>query len=223
MIVWEVTNAHKIVPNSSRDARKKDLLDNEVSGGFHEAIVEQLQNDLRLAYEIIQRLLDTHFPSSFHEDILQAVEIESSVQISKPQRRDSKRRRRDPNFRSNILKAYEYKCAVCGFDVTLHHQPIALEASHIRWHQANGPDKEVNGLALCSLHHKLFDRGAFTLSKERKILVSDDVDGSVGLEEWLKKFHNEKINFPQRSSYYPAPEFIGWHIKEVFKGDYREL
>ena len=221
--VWEVTNAHKIVPNSGGDARKRDLIDYNVAGGFHEAIVEQLQNDSRLASEIIQSLLDAHFPSSIHEDILQAVEIESPLQISRPQRRGSKRRRRDPNFRTNILKAYEYKCAVCGFDVKLRHQSVALEASHIKWHLANGPDAEVNGLALCSLHHKLFDRGAFTLSEERQILVSKDADGSVGFEEWLMKFHGEKINFPQRMSYYPAVEFIGWHVKEVFKGDYREL
>lgn len=24
-------------------------------------------------------------------------------------------------------------------------------------------------------------------------------------------------------SYYPEEEFIGWHVREVFKGDYREL
>ena len=221
--VWEVTNAHKIVPNSGGDVRKRDLLDYNVAGGFHEAIAEQLQNDSRLASEIIQSLLDAHFPSSIHEDILQAVEIESPLQISRSQKRDSKRRKRDPNFRPNILRAYEDKCAVCGFDVRLGSSPVALEASHIKWHQANGPDKEVNGLALCSLHHKLFDRGAFTLSEERQILVSKDADGSVGFEEWLMRFHGKKMNFPQRVAYHPAVEFIGWHVREVFQGDYREL
>ena len=220
--VWKVTNAHKIIPNSGGDARKKDLLDHNVSGGFHKPIVEQFQNDSKLVYKIIQSLLDAHFPSSFHEDILQAVDIESPSQIATSGRRYPRRRRRNPNFRANILKAYKNKCAVCGFDMTLRHQPVALEASHIKWHQANGPDTEVNGLALCSLHHKLFDRGAFTLSEQREILVSNDVDGSVGVEEWLKKFHGEKINLPQSQSYYPEVKFIGWHVKEVFKGNYRE-
>ena len=149
--------------------------------------------------------------------------LSSPLQTSRQQRRGSKRRRRDSSFRANILKAYEYKCAICGFDVTLRYQPVALEASHIKWRQADGPNIEVNGLALCSLHHKLFDRGAFTLSEERQILVSKDADGSVGFEEWLMRFHGKKMNFPQRQSYYPAPEFTSWHVKEVFKGDYREL
>ena len=89
--------------------------------------------------------------------------------------------------------------------------------------QAEGPDTEVNGLALCSLHHKLFDRGAFTLSQELEVLVSDEAHGSVGFQEWLKNFHGKEINFPQRQSYYPSEDFIGWHVREVFKGEYREL
>lgn len=214
--IWEVSDADKIGQTASGDALKSDLVDYDVSGGFHEDIAHELQNNRRLASDIIQSLLDAHFPSSFHEDILQAVGIEFPFQISIPQTRD-------PNFRAKILKAYEYKCAVCGFDVKLRNQPVALEASHIKWRQAEGPDAEVNGLALCSLHHKLFDRGAFTLSQELEVLVSDEAHGSVGFREWLKNFHGKKINFPQRQSYRPDGNYIGWHVKEVFKGEYREL
>ena len=214
--IWEISETDKIGQTSSGDALKGDLVRYDVSGGFLEDIAHQLQHDSKLVSEIIQSLLDAHFPSSIHEDILQAVGIEFPLQISKWQRRDS-------NFRANILKAYEYKCAVCGFDVKLRHQPVALEASHIKWRQADGPDTKVNGLALCSLHHKLFDRGAFTLSKQLEILVSDDAHGSVGFQEWLMRFHGKKINFPQRQSYYPHGNFIGWHFREVFQGDYREL
>ena len=214
--VWEITDADKIGQTSSGDALKSDLDRYDVSGGFLEDIASQLQNDSKLAFRIIQNLLDAHFPYSLHEDILQAVGIEYPL-------RGSKRRRRDANFRSNILKAYEYKCAVCGFDVKLRNQPVALEASHIKWHQADGPDTEANGLALCSLHHKLFDRGAFALSVHLEVLVSDDAHGTVGFQEWLMRFHEQKINFPQRESYYPHENFIGWHVREVFKGDYREL
>ena len=214
--IWEITDANRIRQTASGDALKSDLVRYDVSGGFLEDIARQLQSDSKLSFEIIQNLLDAHFPSSFHEDILQAVGVDLSPQITK-------RQKSDPNFRANILRAYEYKCAVCGFDVKLGTSPIALEASHIRWRQAEGPDTEVNGLALCSLHHKLFDRGAFTLSQQLGILVSDDAHGSVGFDEWLMRFHGEEINFPQRQSYYPHESFIDWHVREVFQGDYREL
>ena len=114
-------------------------------------------------------------------------------------------------------------CAICGFDVNLGLQPVALEAAHIKWHQAGGPDEEVNGLALCSLHHKLFDRGAFTLSNELEILVSEDAHGTAGFQEWLMRFHGEKLNFPQRQIYYPNEDYTSWHVREVFQGEYREL
>lgn len=214
--VWRVVDANHTTPHLGKNPSRRNLLDHKVSGGFHENLVYQLQHDSRLPFEVTQIVLDAHFPCSLHEDILQAVGIELPSQIvSQP--------RSNINFRANILRAYEYKCAVSGFDVKLGSSPIALEASHIKWRQADALDIEVNGLALCSLHHKLFDRGAFTLSQRLEILASDDAHGSVGFEEWLRRFHGEQISFPQRKSFYPAPEFIGWHVREVFQGDYREL
>ena len=222
--IWEVSDADKIGLTKSGDALKGDLDSYNVSGGFHEAIVQQLQHDSKLASEIIQGLLYAHFPASIHEDILQTAGIEDILQVTEivftPQ--ISKVRRRSPYFRANVLKAYEYKCAICGFDVKLGYKPVGLEAAHIKWHQADGPDTEENGLALCSLHHKLFDRGAFALSRQLEIRVSKDAHGSVGFKEWLLRFHGKKINFPQRVSFYPNASFIGWHVREVFKGNYLE-
>jgi putative restriction endonuclease len=40
-----------------------------------------------------------------------------------------------------VLTAYEFRCAVCGFDVRLGAASIALDAAHIRWRQAGGPDR----------------------------------------------------------------------------------
>ena len=214
--IWEVSDADNIRQTTSGDAFITDLRDYNVSGGFNKTISDQLQNDPELAFDIIQSLLDAHFPPSLHEDILQAVDIEFPLQAFDTKTRTS-------NFRKNVLRAYEYKCAVCGFDVKLGDSPIALDACHIKWQKAGGPDEAVNGLALCVMHHKLFDRGAFALSRQWQILVSDEAHGSVGLQEWLKDFHGQTINFPQRQTYYPEMDFIGWHVREVFQGDYREL
>ncbi len=219
--VWEIPNEHKIEESKRKNGKSTgeaiigDLRKHGV-GGFPEPIAHKFQQNPKVAFRVARDLLDAHFPVSYHEDILQAVGIPylSPVPYLKP---------RDPKFRESVLKAYEYRCAVCGFNVTLRNQPVALEAAHIKWHRAGGLDTEVNGLALCSLHHKLFDRGAFRLSLEWEILVSDDARGSVGFQEWLMRFHGKKINFPQRRSYYPNEECIQWHVKEVFKGDYREV
>jgi putative restriction endonuclease len=80
---------------------------------------------------IASRILEQHFPESLHPDILNAVGLSLETTVT--------RRKRDPAFRQRVLKAYEYRCAVCGFDVRLGSVSIALDAAHIRWHQAGGP------------------------------------------------------------------------------------
>lgn len=36
---------------------------------------------------------------------------------------------------------------------------VGLEAAHIKWKQFGGPCEIPNGLALCAIHHKAFDKG----------------------------------------------------------------
>ena len=119
-------------------------------------------------------------------------------------------------FRNKILTAYEYRCSICSFDVRLGTTPLGLEAAHIKWHQAGGPDVESNGLALCSIHHKMFDRGAFTISKELEVIISEEVNGFLGVDEWLLNFHGKKMRSPVNPSYEPAFDYLSWHRKQVF-------
>lgn len=71
-----------------------------------------------------------------------------------------------------ILRAWDECCAFCGYDGRLGSTPVGLEAAHVRWFNLGVPDELDNGLALCSLHHKLFDRGALGLSPDLTVLVS---------------------------------------------------
>ena len=132
-------------------------------------------------------------------------------------------RRRDPRFRQRVLTAYEWRCVVCGLDVRLGSVSIALDAAHIRWHQAGGPAEERNGLALCVLHHKTFDLGAYTVNGEGVLLVSDQAHGSTGFQETLLRHHGRRVRPPQRPEWKPHPDFLGWHGREVFKGEARHL
>ena len=69
---------------------------------------------------------------------------------------------------------------------------IGLDAAHIKWCQAGGPDTEVNGLALCVLHHKVFDLGAFTIS-DGVVLVSEHAHCGPAFEQSLLAFHGKQI------------------------------
>lgn len=119
--------------------------------------------------------------------------------------------------------AYERKCAICNFNVQLGDTYVGLDAAHIKWKKAQGPDIESNGLLLCTMHHKSFDRGAYTITDRMEIMVSDQAHGTFGFNEWLMDYHGKKVRLPQRQQYYPEPSFTEWHVKEVFHGRYREL
>jgi putative restriction endonuclease len=215
--VWIV---HADAPMKARqgntDPPKGELLAHHARGGFSPEVKAALRGRPSLAAEIAGRLLEHHFPESIHPDILAAVGLELGT-ISAPGQK------RDPQFRQRVLTAYEYRCAVCGFDVRLGSVSIALDAAHIRWHQADGPDREDNGLALCVLHHKTFDLGAFTVNARGVLLVSDQAHGTVGFEEALLRHHGKPVRRPQRPDWAPAQEFVGWHGREVFKGTARHL
>lgn len=202
----------------SREVPEEQLKDSwlkakEVTGGFTAEVAKLLLANPALVREIAEILLEEHFSETLHQDILLAVGLDlESLAFG-----DRQKRKRDPYFRDRILSAYRFRCAVCGYDVRLKNQPVGLEAAHIKWHQAGGPDREENGLALCALHHKLFDLGAFTLGQDHSIRVSRLANGSSGFEEWLMRFEGKPILVPGQRSYLPEPQFVDWHVREVFK------
>jgi putative restriction endonuclease len=102
-------------------------------------------------------------------------------------------------------------------DLRINNVTIGLEAAHIRWHQADGPSSVDNGVALCTLHHKLFDRGAFTFEADRTVLISECVSGGGLFEHVLLRHHGQRLCAPVRPEHHPRPAFVKWHRTEVFK------
>ena len=190
------------------NAHKSSLLPENAHGGFLRVIQDELQGNDELAFQLASMLVDAHFPPSIRDDVLQSVGIKSGYE-------DSRRRRRDPAFSPRVLTAYGFRCAVCDFAVRLNDDPIALEAAHIRWHEARGPDEVRNGLALCALHHRLFDKGAFTLSLDKKVIVTKSATGR-GFESSLGQFDSKQVILPARAEEWPDPSFLRWHSREVF-------
>jgi putative restriction endonuclease len=214
--IWDVPGAENLQKRKSNsDVPRSILLKNDVHGGLKEEVHQLFARDKHFLGEMVSQILNVSFPASIHEDILQAIGIDLEEISSRPTARD-------PSFRNRILQAYEYQCAVCGFNVRIGDSLVALEAAHIKWFQAGGPDMENNGIALCSLHHKLFDRGAFTITQDMKLQVSEIAHGTTGFNEWLLAFHDREIRPPQRQSYFPGTDYVKWHVREVFKGYARE-
>jgi putative restriction endonuclease len=209
--LWVVTADAPMRSRLSNEDPPVSVLRSARAQGAFPADVQQelLAHPQRIA-EVAQQLLADNFPETLHQDILDAVGLSVDYTVAV-------RRRRDPNFRSEVLVAYQYRCAMCGLDLRLGQISVGLEAAHIKWHQARGPDSVDNGVAFCSMHHKLFDFGAFTIAKDHRLLVSEQVNGSAAVDEVLLRHHGASISLPRRPEHHPRPDFLQWHEREVFK------
>jgi putative restriction endonuclease len=78
-------------------------------------------------------------------------------------------------------------------------------------------------LPLCALHHKLFDRGAFTVSAAGRFELSEQLHGGAGFRELLLAHHGQPVRPPPNPGHRPAEAFLAWHHKEVFQGPARFL
>lgn len=202
--IWELNTLI-----DKRNFSDRQLVSSQVAGGFLPEVLILLRNNENFIQELAEQLLNEHFSETMHQDIMEEIGLDFS--------NNCKKRLRDPDFRARILKAYEYSCAICGFNVRLGNNLVAIDATHIQWHQAGGPDTEENGIALCSLHHKLFDRGVFTINEDSKMIVAETAHGSHGFDEWLMRFHDRIIKAPIHPRYQPKSHYIGWHMREVFR------
>lgn len=81
-----------------------------------------------------------------------------------------------------------------------------------------GPDDPDNGLALCSLHHKLFDRGALGVDESYRVKVSDRFTGRTPAARTVYELHGVELK-PRPGSVVPAKQHIAWHDREVYKGE----
>ena len=192
-----------------------ELRNHHVRGGFTEAIYTTFKSDPELIGIVAQRIVDAHFPDSIRGDVLDAVGLVQLEFMGTPK---DPQRRRDPAFRAKVLLAYQYRCAVCGHDLRMGQQSIGLEAAHIKWFQANGPDEVPNGIAMCSLHHKVFDLGAFKILPETyQMVVSQHLNGSEAASQRMLAYHGSAMILPQAKEYLPHPNNLDWHSRQVFK------
>lgn len=208
--IWEVPGADGYSTNSGKKSiSNKELRDQDARGGLRNDVQTLLQEDAGLRRGIVAQLLARHFPDSLHSEILDAVGLSLGQVLPPPSRRD-------PRFREAVLEAYEFRCAVCGLDLRIGPAHFCLEAAHIRWHQADGPDEVSNGLALCVLHHKALDRGVIGVNEDRQVLVSAKLAGGAGREELFLRHEGEPLHTPYSQDMLPRLEHIEWHRREVF-------
>ncbi len=135
---------------------------------------------------------------------------ESQTDIQAARRYDlvqTMRAYRDSQFRPAVLRAYSYRCAVCGCALKL------VDAAHIvPVSYPNSTDEVTNGLALCRLHHGAYDNGLLGVRSDYGVIVNPETENrlvdlqlDVGLSEFKSRLP-VRITVPITIEARPEPE-----------------
>ena len=225
--IWEIDRPQLVGQTPSGDAHISDLRKHRIAGGFPASDYAALRTDAQLARQLANEILHAHFPVTYHAEVLRAtgiggVEAESQDAFAEVREEHAvyettRRRKRGADFKVAVLRAYGERCAVCEFSVRLDGTVLALEAAHIHWHSHAGPSVVRNGIALCALHHRLFDHGAFALNDSLVIRISSRAAGH-GHYDSLGRFDGATLPVvPDTTADRPAPEFLAWHRRSVLR------
>jgi putative restriction endonuclease len=122
---------------------------------------------------------------------------------------ETKKALRANDFARRVLGAYGHRCAMCDVQLKLIDGAHILPVGH-----EDSLDTTNNGVALCALHHRAYDRGLVTFginymtyqnAKLIRELKADDRAG--GLKEFAAAI-KPMINVPPDKKDRPAPKFV---------------
>jgi len=187
------------------------------TGRFTSSVEAALLSDPERALDTARILASSHFPESLVPDVLLATGFDTEL-VLRGEGPVAGPRRRSAAWSTWIIEAWDRQCAFCGFDGQLGSGAVGLEAAHVRWFSYGGPDDADNGLALCSLHHKLFDRGVLGLDANLRVLVSGRYTARTEAGKAVYALNGRAVS---RRPGTPAPalEHVSWHSAQVFKGE----
>lgn len=132
----------------------------------------------------------------------------------------TKRALRALDFARRVLSAYDHQCAMCGTQLRL------VDGAHILpvTHQSS-TDQTRNGVALCALHHRAYDRSLVTFDPAFKVHVNEamvkklqDDERAGGLKEFRSRLRPiitvpaDKKDRPWKKFVVEANDLRGWKL-----------
>lgn len=145
-------------------------------------------------------------------DLTEVDEPEIEATIAEPRQyavTETRRALRALDFRSRVLTAYSHRCAMCSVQLRL------LDGAHILpVAEAGSTDETRNGIALCALHHRAYDRSLVTFDQDFRIHVHAgqvrDLQAS-GHDGRLAEFRaglRTAIHLPPAAADRPHPTYV---------------
>ena len=92
-----------------------------------------------------------------------------------------------------------------------------MDAAHIRWRSASGPNLFENGIALCKLHHWAFDKGILSIAEGIRIRAANVFVEQSESHLPIEVLHDKEFAvLPVRKK--PSRVYCEWHFKNIYLG-----
>jgi len=116
-------------------------------------------------------------------------------------------------FSDKVKLIYKYSCCICS----LRTKPFLVGSHIIPWRIRKDIRLDPsNGLCLCVLHDKAFDRGYLTIDENYHIHLASSVENDVELLKHLQPYKGKRIFLP--TQHRPKIEYLTYHRENIFKG-----
>lgn len=174
-------------------------------------IWEEFTNNWEECISESEKLLSEYQAQDIEEDIT----TKQTIKQGEDKVRKIKTRINQNFFREVILSNYFRTCAICGLNIS-----ELLIASHVIPWSLNQKERlnPQNGICLCALHDKAFDRGFISISSDYRIILSPqliDEQNHTYFPMYFGKYKNASINLPDK--FLPSPEFLTFHLEHIFR------
>lgn len=120
------------------------------------------------------------------------------------------------HFRREVLGAYGRRCAMCR----LRESPVLDGAHLVPDREELGEPRISNGLSLCALHHRAFDRDLVGITPELRIHVFRDRLEAPEEEPTrvLTRFHQQELRVPDEDEARPDLELVEVRWRAAVEG-----
>lgn len=191
------SNAFNVLDGKLQEELKRPI--SYIYNFLQTAVIVDSQYQLIVDYRLVDRL---------------QAEMDSIVLYQPAIAQNSRPAKEQRVFRENILKAYNYKCAITGQSIWINDR-VLLEAAHIIPYRDGGSFSVNNGIALSYEMHKMFDNGLFGFYY--------DIDGQIKIKisqsqkirddsKILQGLNNKPIAMPQDTKQYPSDVALQYNL-----------
>lgn len=123
---------------------------------------------------------------------------------------------RSVGFRRVVVDAYKHTCSFCGIRVITPDKHTAVAAAHIVPWSHSHIDDPRNGIALCGLHHWIFDQGLVCVGADYRLKISPVVTSEENFASLIVALDGRAMHLPDIQLLWPAKSALRWHIDNIF-------